>query len=372
MKQIVIIMAATCVAGCGVDGTPKGDKRMGSGLTSLAASDSPNRVNLPDAADVSAKEKSRMVARAALDLEEVLSKAPVPLPPAPVPTASALVATDPAARELDPGVLMAAESAWARQAPKKVEAAGIVAPVLPQPPAADPLVELAGRMAGLLAGPESGRIPDAVALAAIEGVRPGVLADLESPTNTLGSSLSPMDRAALLAARERVLASPSATNDALVKSLARMSPPAALRIARSALCRRVEGFGRFDAIGNDTFIAGKPIRAIVYVELDGFTSRPARDGDPAQSGLDVADQVSVDLAQSLTLYHDPSGLQAWHRPAQRVVETSRATRRDFYLTNQVELPGTLTVGRYRMKVTVTDKTTGASDEVTMPVNVVVR
>lgn len=372
MKRVCVTSGVLVVlgvlGGCSGASAPKAtDKGISAGLNALspAAGSGLTLGSTPDPEEpLTKQDKERMVARAALDLEDVLNG--VPVPGTPPPAAPAPV------RELDAGVLNAAAIAW-EEAASKAQAGGVTKPVAASAISAeDPLLELASRMAGMLAGPEGTRIPDAVALAAIEGVKPGVLTDLEAPTNVLGSRLSAEDRAVLLAARERVLASPSAASEALVKALARMSPPAALRIARSALCRRVQGFGRFDAFESDSFVAGRPIRLIVYVEIDGFSARPARDGDPAQAGIALADQVSIELAQSLTLYHDPSGLQAWHRPAQRVVETSRAKRRDFYLVHQVELPGTLTVGRYRLKVTVTDKTTGASDEVTMPVNVVVR
>lgn len=356
--------AVLVLAGCAGSPPRAADTRMTTGLNALGPAGG-NELQLGSAPEPEAAltrdEKAKLVARAATDLEAMLNKAPVvkaeptPLPP----------------RALDAGVVSAAELAWEEAAPRAV-AGGAEKPVTAGAVSEDPLVELASSMARLLGGPEDARIPDAVALAAIEGVKPGVLADLESPTNALGAKLNAEDRAVLLAARERVLASPSAASEALVKALARMSPPAALRIAKSALCRRVDGFGRFDAFESGTFVAGRPIRFIVYAEIDGFAARPAREGDPAQAGIALAEQMSTELTQSLTLYHDPSGLQAWHRPAQRVIETSRARRRDFYLVHQVELPATLTVGRYRLKVTVTDKTTGASDEVTMPVDVVVR
>src|SRR5262245_38017580 len=169
-------------------------------------------------------------------------------------------------------------------------------------------------------------------------MRPGVLADLESEGNALGPRLTREDRKALVDARERVLAQPGAAQESLGKILARLAPATTLKIPRVALCTRVSGFGRFETFASDTFVAGRVLRAIVYSELDGFAYRPAREGDPAQAGVPAAEQVSVELSQSVSLYHDPSGLLAWHRPAQRVVETTRNKRRDFYLIHQVALP----------------------------------
>jgi hypothetical protein len=222
-------------------------------------------------------------------------------------------------------------------------------------------------MAGVL---RDKRIPDAVALAPIESMSPGVLADIESPKNYLGAKLSAEDRATLADARDRILAQPGAANDALARSLARLAPPPQLKIGRALLCTRVQGFGRYDPYDTNTFIARRPIRAIVYIELDGFLSRPARGVDPVDSSMSLSDQVSVELSQSLTLFHDPSGLQAWHRPAKSVVDTSRNKRRDFYLIQQIELPDTLSVGKYNLKVTVKDVTSGSEAEAVLPISVV--
>lgn len=250
----------------------------------------------------------------------------------------------------------------------------VVAAPEPEPPPApfDPLLDMAQRMARLLREPGEGkaRIPDAVALGPIEALEPGVLFDLESPDNHLGARLNPEDRAALVRARDNILDNPGTASTALVQALSRLAPPSALKIPRAALCSRVSGFGHFDAFPTTTFIAGRPIRAIVYVEVDGFAARPAREGDPVQQGVPLAEQLSVDLAQSLTLYQDPSGLLSWHRPARPVIETSRNKRRDFYIIQQIELPPTLSIGRYNLKVMVRDRTTGGESEAILPIQIV--
>jgi len=251
-------------------------------------------------------------------------------------------------------------------------------PALVAPPIADSsatgdaLLRVAGQMATLLrepASPGRARISDAVALASIESITPGALADLESAGSPL-AALSAQDRQTLLEARERTLAQPEVAAEVLSKSLHKLSPPPSLKITRHALCSRVAAYGRFSPLPSDTFMVGQPIKAIMYAEVDGFVSRPARDGDPLQPSFGMSEQVSVELSQSLTLYHDPSGLQAWHRPPKAVVETSRGKRRDFYLIQQFELPKTLTIGRYNLKVTIRDKTSGSEAEAVMPINVV--
>ncbi|MFN7315025.1 MAG: hypothetical protein ACK5ZG_06125 [Phycisphaerae bacterium] len=244
----------------------------------------------------------------------------------------------------------------------QVEAAVPAAPV-------DPLVDTASRMAALLRqrdGSGKALITDLAAILPVESMRAGVLATLGDAGNPL-ASLSDEDKSTLIAARDRLLADPSNASNDLIKSL---RPASGLMILRTALCTRVEGFGRFDPYSTSTFVQGRTLRAIVYVELDGFATRPARDSDPVMSNVAIGDQVSVDLTQSLSLYHDADDLLAWHRPARGVIETSRNKRRDFYLIQQIDLPPTLTVGRYNMKVTVTDRTTQAQAEAIIPIEIV--
>ncbi|HYE60922.1 MAG TPA: hypothetical protein VD997_02905 [Phycisphaerales bacterium] len=250
--------------------------------------------------------------------------------------------------------------------------AEVVPPPEPEPEPFDQTLDLAQRIAKLLREPGEGRrkIPDAVALGPIEALEPGILADLEDPDNRIGPKLSTEDREALIGARDAILANPAGANEALVKALSKLAPPPTLKIARAALCSRVTGFGHYDPLPTSTFVFGRPIRVIVYVELDGFTARPAREGDVALSGASLGELVTVDLSQALSLYADPSGLLSWHRPARAVVETSRNKRRDFYVIQQIELPATLSIGRYNLKVTVKDRTSGSEAEAVLPISVV--
>ncbi|MFO0831584.1 MAG: hypothetical protein U0637_07045 [Phycisphaerales bacterium] len=266
-------------------------------------------------------------------------------------------------------------------APSQEVTAPAASGVAPQ----DPLADLASRMASLLRpapGKSKAALSDSAALVPIDALSPGVLTTLDQSENVLAKALAPADLSTLRQARERLLA--DASTPAELLSALRPATPAApapvaqapapqakqFAVTRSALCTRVTGFGRFDPYSSTTFVAGRAIRAIVYTELDGFASRPARSGDPLQSTVSVAEQVSVQLSQTLTLYNDKDGLLAWHRPAQSVTETSRSARRDFYLIQVIELPPTLSIGRYNLKVTVADATTGAEAESIIPIDVV--
>ena len=218
--------------------------------------------------------------------------------------------------------------------------------------------------------PDRPRISDGAALAPIESVRPGAISQLESSKSVLGRRLNAEDRKTLIDARERLAASPGEATEAFAKAMAQIAPGQPLKITRAILCSKVMGFGKYNAFTATTFIAGRPIPAVVYVELDNFSARPAREGDQLLRDLPLSEQASVELTQSLSLFQDPSALLAWHRPPQPITDTSRAHRRDFYLIQVIELPRSLSIGRYNLKVTVKDKTTGAEAESIIPITVV--
>lgn len=237
----------------------------------------------------------------------------------------------------------------------------------------DPVTDLAHRIAAMLrepGTPERPRIADAAAIAAIESLRPGAMADLDTSASKLASSLSPDDRATLLDARDRLAGRHAQANEELGKLLTAVSPAPTLTIARASLCTRVTGFGAYTPYASTVFRAGQPIRAIVYIELDHFAARPARDGDQVFADAPIDQQVSVELSQSVSLFQDPGGLLAWHTPAQPITDTSRSKRRDFYLIQRIELPRTLSIGKYNIKVQVKDLVANAEAEAVIPITVV--
>jgi hypothetical protein len=140
-----------------------------------------------------------------------------------------------------------------------------------------------------------------------------------------------------------------------------------LQLPRVALCSRVDGFGRFRPMASNVFVAGRPVRMIVYVEVAGFRIREAKSGDPLVASAPASEQHTVDLSQSLRLYTDSDGTLVWQRPAQRAIETSLSKRRDFYLLQVIELPATLSVGRFNLKIVVSDATSGEQAEAVLPI-----
>jgi hypothetical protein len=147
--------------------------------------------------------------------------------------------------------------------------------------------------------------------------------------------------------------------DAFSDRLANEQP---LTITDAQLCARVEGFGRYRPLPT-RLLAGRAHPGIIYTEVDHFGTRAGAgpDGEPGHN---------VELSQELALYHDADGLLAWRRPEQAVTDFSRNRRQDFFIVQRIDLPQTLTVGMYRLKVTVHDRVTGETAETIIPIEVV--
>lgn len=152
--------------------------------------------------------------------------------------------------------------------------------------------------------------------------------------------------------------------------LSTLREAAAVRIARTALCTRVEGFGQYQPFPEYTFLAGRATRMIVYTEIENFSHRAAHSGDPGANTLAGSDLLAVELSQELRLWHDADGSMQWRMPEQPIVEVGRHKRRDFFLVQQIELPPTLSVGKYNLKITIRDKVSGGVDERSIPIKIV--
>lgn len=190
-----------------------------------------------------------------------------------------------------------------------------------------------------------------------------------APDLSLGSAqLAPSERAAVMAVhglvgtlRSAAAGSESGVDvaDALQRSADEASAGLPLRITDAKLCTRVNGFGDYSELDVNAFLAGRASPVIVYAQVDRFMSRAGAGG-----------RQIVEMSQELNIYHEADGAHCWKRPAQTVTESTRTRRRDFYLTNAIELPSTLTVGKYRLKVTMRDATGGGVAETTIPFSIV--
>ncbi|MBX3382920.1 MAG: hypothetical protein KF864_05365 [Phycisphaeraceae bacterium] len=396
--HLAVLLGVTFIAACGPGGAGKTGKgspaEVNSGLSALAANSDaqitpafnldPNRPPSPD-------ETGAILARNALDIEQVMQRVSQrgtdaansegtpqtgtrPREPRPANESTGLRAlaaerTQPAPppreEQLD-ALSLEAVNAWSHA----VEASPL--PDAAEGTAEERAADLARKIARLLRAPgadQPRRMSDAAALAPLESARPGTLMALGGPGCVLSPHLNADELRVLIEARDRLAQTPAERVD-ISRDLGGVLAPATLRVAKAFLCTRVSGFGRYNAYPDTSFPAGQPVRAIVYVEVENFTARPARESDPVLRDASVGEQVSVELSQALTLFHDQSGLQVWHRPAQTIIDSGRNTRRDFYLVQQIELPRTLTIGRYNLKVRVTDKTSGAEAEALIPLSIV--
>lgn len=190
-----------------------------------------------------------------------------------------------------------------------------------------------------------------------------------APDLSLGSAqLAPSERAAVMAVhglvgtlRSGAVGSESGVDvaDALQRSADEASAGLPLRITDAKLCTRVNGFGDYSELDVNAFLAGRASPVIVYAQVDRFMSRAGAGG-----------RQVVEMSQELNIYHEADGAHCWKRPAQTVTESTRTRRRDFYLTNAIELPSTLTVGKYRLKITMRDATGGGVAETTIPFSIV--
>ena len=134
--------------------------------------------------------------------------------------------------------------------------------------------------------------------------------------------------------------------------------PVSLRTVK--LCERVRGFGVFEELATDTFLAGREHPMVIYVEVDHFKSVRGETGNSHQ----------VKLSQELVLYNESDGLAVWQQPEEQIVDESRNKRRDFFIVQPTRLPSRLGVGKYVLKVRVRDLQGGTRDEVSVPINIV--
>jgi len=268
--------------------------------------------------------------------------------------------------EVEPAAPVASRGSEVRSADERepARAAPSGGASVPEATAAD----LARRLAETLrADPEADPVRVYAALAALEVIEPGLMVN---PSAIRG--LTPEDARILEAwadlmreADARLVSSPADAR-ALAGALAEASTSASLfeplGIRAARLCSRVEGFGRYAPMGS-TWLAGRPHRAVVYAEVDHFASSPAV-GSGGERGYETR------LTQELQLFHDSDGLLAWRLPPQDVRDFSRNRRRDFFVVQLIELPSSLTVGRYQLKVTIHDETSGQTAETVLPITIV--
>lgn len=160
---------------------------------------------------------------------------------------------------------------------------------------------------------------------------------------------------------------PQRIREVLLESAENLRDHARVRIGISELCSRAPSFGNFEPLPRKTFLAGRTNRVVVYTEVEHFGLRPATTGE----AMVVGDTVAADITQELELYlraGDPK--PTWQRRIDWLPRTSRHSFRDLFLASTVELPSTLAVGEYDLKIRIIDEVTGAQDESIIPIRLV--
>lgn len=195
----------------------------------------------------------------------------------------------------------------------------------------------------------------------------------------LAADLSPAQREMLEAVRELAAQLPTAASkdprelSALLDRVsAKLSAQqgGALTLPTVALCSRVESFGRYTPLTSTAFLAGRAQPAIVYTEVAGFTHQPRSSVTTDAPDTPQPDgEWTVNLGQTLSLFHS-DGTLAWKRAEQTIRDVSRNQRRDYYLVQRIDLPPTLSIGSYNLKVAVRDLNSSASIEQIVPLTVV--
>ncbi|KAA0214638.1 MAG: hypothetical protein DYG94_08200 [Leptolyngbya sp. PLA3] len=237
----------------------------------------------------------------------------------------------------------------------------------PVPVAEPPLSDLARQIVDSLAsglGYSDRPLEDALALLGLEALVPGAAdAPLTSDLFTPNEQTQFEAARSLLDAIRAGEENPDAAADAaeqIAQDLAEQMP---LRLDRAVLCSRVEGFGQYTEFAGNTLLAGRSQRVILYVELSrfGHSEIPGTDGQP---------RYAVDLSQRVEIYHEPDGVLAMATPTLADRRVSRNKFHDYYVVTAIDLPETLTVGQYGVRVTMRDRSDDSTAEVVVPLTIV--
>lgn len=209
-------------------------------------------------------------------------------------------------------------------------------------------------------------VEDAVTLVGLESLVPGV-----SEAALEGGLLTDEERAYLEAAlrltgaARSIGSDPDAAADMAQQISMDIAETRPIRITRAELCTRVDGYGQYTPFASSRFVAGKRHRVIVYVEVDrlGHTAQTPAAGD-------TTPRWAVELTQRIEVYHSADDVLAMATPTLTDRRVGRNRFRDYYLVTAVDLPETLSIGEYKIKVTMRDASDDAVAQAVVPLTVV--
>lgn len=197
-----------------------------------------------------------------------------------------------------------------------------------------------------------------------DGSRPGQ--NLSPPERELATLLGPLFDALTTGDRANAPSRIGLAIDDAARGLASVLP---VRINDAALATDIYGFAAYRPFENYAFLAGRSNRVLVYTEPANFQSRlaaePASQGSAANPGA-----YEVALGLELQLYNERGSMLAWRRAEERVSIRSDRPRSEVYLGTMIDLPASLSVGRYQLKVVIRDHADGSEDERVIPIEIV--
>lgn len=250
------------------------------------------------------------------------------------------------------------------------EDAPVLAEVVPQPPAPDPVQLLLARLEQESADPERALAATMLAQAIRaygninDGARPGQ--QLSPSERQLAEVIQPVIDA--LAAGDRADA-PQRIGQAIETASRELAAVLPVRISDAALATDIYGFAAYRPFESYAFLAGRQNRMLLYTEPAQFESRltadPASQGEAANPGA-----YEVQLGLELRLFNERGSMLAWRRPEERVAIRSDRPRSEIYLGTMIDLPASLSVGRYQLKVILRDLADGSEDERVIPIEIV--
>jgi hypothetical protein len=146
----------------------------------------------------------------------------------------------------------------------------------------------------------------------------------------------------------------------LVDMVDRLHQQAEIQIPVLALCTRVDSFAVYRQMPTCRFPAGADNEVIVYCEVANFTSTQNNDR-----------MWETRLKQEMTLYTE-GGMAVWPEKSNEelFVDQAHSRRHDFFIARKVHLPEALTIGRYLLKVTITDPQSSRVAEATTPIDII--
>ncbi|NRA58875.1 MAG: hypothetical protein HRU13_12240 [Phycisphaerales bacterium] len=162
---------------------------------------------------------------------------------------------------------------------------------------------------------------------------------------------------------------PERAGTAIEEAVLELAEVLPVRIRDAALATDIYGFAAYRPFYSNAFLAGRSNRVLLYTEPSRFVSTPT--ADPESSGAaSNPGAVEVRLGLELRLFNERGSMLAWRRPEERVAIRSDRPRTEVYLGTVIDLPSSLTVGRYQLKVILRDLADGSEDERVIPIEIV--